>query len=417
MAQPRTGNASPGQPAQISPAANPPSPRHTAHDEAYFPDEWGATLTARRLHVNRFETKGKNASVSKPNPLLDPAVATVTDLTASELKTLAKAGYTTDANYHLYIPAGASPPFDVTILFAVGTELVRHGLRRFFEVFTKQVLVVVSGIEGGWPIAQPIGRAWGVGITKSILDDLFTAAGSAGAAFTVRVLAGYSTGYRGIAGTINNFAGTSTLDLTGVKNVILYDALYRGDEPKPGSNTQRALTKIDATTGNTARVVVYEVTSGGTPREQGDTRVAQSWLTKTFSGRYQLTNLKGNTTGLFALIYARMFDAAVKDGYLAAASLPTALQNLIAALPTRGDIASTLPLAPFRSAAPTQVSLASWEKANATDVQALQKDLERLRQQVIADGRFLLMGWAPPATGEILHDGFIPEFGWEFLLG
>jgi hypothetical protein len=30
--------------------------------------------------------------------------------------------------------------------------------------------------------------------------------------------------------------------------------------------------------------------------------------------------------------------------------------------------------------------------------------------------RFQLMGWAPP-YGEELHDGFVPEFGWEFVAG
>jgi hypothetical protein len=34
-----------------------------------------------------------------------------------------------------------------------------------------------------------------------------------------------------------------------------------------------------------------------------------------------------------------------------------------------------------------------------------------------AHGKYRLMGWGPPAVGEIFHDGFIPEFAWEFLCG
>jgi hypothetical protein len=414
---PQPGQASPNTPTQLSPAANAPDPRDTRMDEAYFPDEWGPTKTARRLHVNLFETQGKNGRITATNPLLDSSVATVTELTQSELTKLTTAGHDTKELYRIFVPASASPPFDVTVLFAVGTEIVRHGLRRFFDLFAKQVLVCVPGIEGGWSNAQSVGRAWGVGITKRIIDDLLASAGFSGAAFTVKVLAAYSTGYRGIAGTINNWAGTPTLDLSSVRNVILYDALYRCDEPAPGKGTERALTKIDSVTSNKVRVVVYEVTSGGTPRN-GDTRVPQAWLGKTFSGRYGLTNLKPHSAGLFALIYARIFDAAVKDGYLALASLPTSLQNLIAVLPKRGDVASALPPAPFRQlVSNSAVALADWAKQNATDVAAVQKDLDRLRSKVIADGRFQLMGWRPPAVGEILHDGFIQEFAWEFLLG
>lgn len=427
MAPPRNGAANPGTSVHISPAASPPSPRDGSEEEAFFPDEAGATLTARKLHENRF-IKSKTQRVPFYNPLLDAYILAdgseppadedesghIPELTKKEAAKSSDMQATAASGYRVFVPAGAAPPFKISVLFGVGQELIRHGLRTFFESLSDRAFILVPGIEAGWPIAKEIGRAWGVGITTDIIEQLLSKAGFAGAAFTIDVLAGYSTGYRGLVATINNWE-SATLDLTSVRTVIFYDALYRGDEPAPGDNTKRALTYIGPLTGDQVRIIVYEVTAGGTPRDSGDTRVPQAWLASTFPGRYQLINLKPIGTGLFALIYARMFDAAVKDGYFAASELPTALQNLIAVLPPRGTVASTLPLLGLSLS--TKVSLADWAKLAVDDVTAVQANLEDLRSQVISDSRYTLMGWYPKDVGEILHDGFIPEFAWEFLCG
>jgi hypothetical protein len=404
-----------------APALSTLSPRGV-RNEAYFPDCWGSSLTSNGLHIDKFESLGKNASISLPNPLLDPAVAKTLELTTGEIAKL-KAG-SGSANptsvYSLYVGPGFSGPAKVTVLFAVGSEIIRHGLRVFFSSFPNRALVIVPGIEASSTLGSNLKRGWGIGVSKSNIDDLFTAAGLPGTAWTIDVIAGYSTGYRGIMGTINNFGVSppTTLDLTHVKNVIIYDALYRGDEPAPGGNLLRALTTMDTLTGKTARLIIYEVTDGGTPRTAGDTRIPQATLAALYKGRYQLNNLKSQGVNLQALIYARMFDAAVQDGYFPASALPTALQNLIKALPGRGLAASTLPLAPFRPNFPAgAVDLASWAKANAADVAAFSSDAEPLRKAVIANPAFNLMGWGVPSVGDIMHDGFIPEFGWEWLGG
>lgn len=289
--------------------------------------------------------------------------------------------------------------------------MIRHGLRTFFESLSDRAFILVPGIEAQWPIAKEIGRPWGVGITTDIIEQLLSKAGFAGAAFTVDVLAGYSTGYRGLNATINNWQA-ATLDLTSVRTVIFYDALYYGDEPAPGENTKRALATIGPLTNDQVSVIVYEVTAGGTPRDSGDTRVPQSWLASTFPGRYELQNLKPLGPSLLALIFARMFDAAVKDGYFAASELPVALQNLIAALPPRGKVGATSSRVWVGS-----IALADWATTNVDDVRDVQGSLDALHSQVIADPRYQLMGWFPRDVGEVLHDGFIPEFAWEFLCG
>lgn len=264
MPEPRTTSASSGQVAQLSPPATRPPPRFVKAREAFFPDEWGPKLTERGLHEHLYDTKGTTFGMQAPNPLFDATLVPSPELTPRELALVKGGKHFNDPGYWIFVPEGASSPFEVTVLFAVGTEMLRHGIRGFCDQ-AGRVLVVVSGVESGWDLSKPIGRAWGVGITKEILSALFAKVGHPDAEFTIKVLAAYSTGYRGIASTINAFAGTETLELSSVSNVVFFDAFYRGDEPKPGKNTQRALTAIDELTGHGARVVVYEVTNGGTP--------------------------------------------------------------------------------------------------------------------------------------------------------
>jgi hypothetical protein len=122
-----------------------------------------------------------------------------------------------------------------------------------------KALVLVSGREGG--LAGAVGHAWGGGITAAIIRKLFDRIGLTGVEFVVDVLAAFSTGYRGMIGTINNYAtDTATLDLTHVRRVVVFDALYRGDEPAPGGNYKKALAAIDSATGNQVELIIYDLT-------------------------------------------------------------------------------------------------------------------------------------------------------------
>lgn len=381
-----------------------PQARDPNEEEAFFPNEWAASKTARGLHANRFAQIGDNIELSVTNPLDD-------ELSVAELKKLPNK--LDEYTISMYIPITLNQFGDVkvTILFAVGTEIRRHGLRNLFANSTDRVLVLVPGVE---PSHTVLNRAWGRGITAVMIHQLFIKKyGYAISSWTVDILGAYSTGYRGLNGTIRNFADEpNNLDLRKTTLVVIYDALYRGDPPpKPGHNTHRALEKINVATNKKVLLAVYEVTGAGTPRNGGDTPVPQSLLKQTFGNRYRLLNLKPLRQALFALIYARMFDAAVKDGYFPTSSLPKSLQNLMANLPPRFQVASVDP--PVVS---SNTSLAAWAATHAVNVAGLQKHLETLRKDKIANSTFLLMGWPVPFIDDILHDGFIPEFGHELLI-
>ena len=145
----------------------------------------------------------------------------------------------------------------VSLLFGVGSETNLLGLGHFFETSPDRVLINISGREAGWIKPPAQAAAWAIGITSQQIDALFTATHLANQKWQVEIIAGYSTGYRGVNGTINN----KLVPLDKLKTVILYDALYDGSEPSPGGNTQLMLDSLDAS----VKVVVYDVTIPGTP--------------------------------------------------------------------------------------------------------------------------------------------------------
>lgn len=397
-------------------------------DEAFYPDEASTFVTARGLHHNKFAFTGVYKSARLPNPILSH------ELTPAELTAFQGTDWV-ERGYEVYVAPGtsAATPVKVTLFFAVGTELRRFGLRSLFQQ-PGRVLIRVPGIESGWT-GKPIARAWGVGVDEPTVTALLAAAGLAGANWAIDVLAAYSTGYRGLNGTILHSAAASTLDLSQVSVVVVYDCLYRGDQPAPGHNTKRALESVDGRTAGKVRVVVYEVTPAGTPRSgSGDTSVSQVWLNQHFANRYTLINLKPQHRALQALICARFLEAASADGYLksSAGALIDRFRNakdehiarLVDALPPRWTTASTNP-AVVAGTTPLQI----WASANKADIDKLHASSIRKsthgtttygndRDYINGDyiNRFNLAGWRAD-MGERLHDSFIPEFGHEFLRG
>ena len=294
----------------------------------------------------------------------------------------------------------------VTLLFCVGSEFNRHGLRTFFVPKSDRVLITISGREAKAAVpavppvpAVPAVPAWGVGITDPQIRQLFTLAGFPSATIVIDTFAGYSTGHRGVNGTINN----GLVGLSQLKRIVFLDALYRGDDPLPGANTTRMLQKAQAANPN-VDLVVYEVTPGGTPRDAAGHAAISLPATARF------INLKPQIDALKAFILARVSDNGVRDGYLLPSHVPTPIQQLSLNLPPRGTMASS----PLTQASATNGTLAMWAST---------------RQQLIADAvaqhgpltaliqSNVLTGWAFPDLDSMCHDGFMPEFGWEFLAG
>lgn len=212
-----------------------PLPRDLRVD-AFFSEEWLVIPLSnpRGVHFNRFSTptlQPATTTLTMQNPL-DPAVGAGLTQPETQIPLPNQGAFN---EYCIFVPPAlftlaqlGPPPFPVkiSVLFCVGTEYNRHGLRSFFEPRTDRVLITVPGIEAD---ASTGNRAWGIGITSDMINQLFFAASTPSIAnkWVVDIIAGYSTGYRGVNGTINN----ALLPISSISRVIFYDALYFGDEP------------------------------------------------------------------------------------------------------------------------------------------------------------------------------------------
>jgi hypothetical protein len=393
--------------------------------DAFFSDEWSPLPVGnpRGVHFNRFTSPvGQPLSAVKPmqNPL-DPSVGT--GLVRAEQIPVANQGEF--GLYSIFIPPSlfalaqlATPAFQVkvTLLFCVGTEFNRHGLRSAFLPLSDRVLITIPGIEAS---ARTGNKAWGIGITPDMIDQLFAAAGAPSITnWVADTLAGYSTGHRGVNGTTIN----ALLNVADIQRVIGYDALYFGDEPASpalptvptptgvspspagsGQNTWLMLNAVRAAN-PTVDIVTYEVTDGGTPRDMGRLR-AEVPATR-------LIDLKSQGAALEALVLARVLGNGVSDGYFQLSAVPAPIASLIGSLPPRGTLASSALTAAGAASGP----LAAWASANAAAVAGAVANATAGINLIVSN---VLMGWnlRGGQVGEMLHDGFLQEFGWEFLRG
>jgi hypothetical protein len=366
--------------------------RDTANDAFYIDVEGTLISSSTQCPLNKFIPQRTFLQVDNPLDASVPAANTGRPAKLTRPETIPKAQQGTQGTLHLFVPAAVrSTPPDVirlTLHYCVGSEMNRHGLEIFFATSTDRALITVPGREAGW-ITPAV--SWGIGITSKQIDDLFTAASMPNQKWQVEIMTGYSTGYRGVNGTINN----SLLPINKLKTLIFYDALYAANEPSPGGNTKLMLGALPAG----VQLVAYDVTDGGTPHPF---RVALP------SGAITI-DLKSRFTSLSALIFARLLEKGLKDNYIKAAEVPAPVQTLIAnGLPARGTLASSSVRQPLA----TSGTLDDWAKlaANKPAIAAINTNktwaLVRDRE---------LMGWRVAGPGDLAHDGFIPEFGWEFL--
>ncbi len=290
----------------------------------------------------------------------------------------------------------------LTLLFCVWDQINRAGVRQWFSGSSDSAIITIPGSEDT--------PRWGWGINPTMIKSLFTKAGL-NADFSIRVIAGYSTGYRGMQGSVTNGA----IPFDDVQRVIFYDCLYKADDYAAGFRTQDA---VNLVFGNNpmAKIIIYEVTEGGTKRYQPGNTLGIS------DTNTVLINLKPLGPILSALQFARLLDEGVRSGFFAASDVPylAAFQPL----PARGMVTSDPQAAPggilggIRNLAGATL-LADWGNANAAAIAKLDR---KDATETIFNHR--LMGWQPTiissilndVSSECLHDQFLPEFGWEFLV-
>lgn len=406
-----------------------PSNRDTRID-AFFSDEWTpfappiGPVNPRGVHFSKFTSPlglPLSAVLSLKNPL-DPSTPGAAALAQPESH-MVPSVRGRDHEYVIFIPppviAFALVPgsnIKVSVLFGAFDEYNRHGLRTFFEGSPNRVLVVIPGIEAA--AEGNANQAWGIGITTDMVRQLFVAAVPAMAAsFTIDTLAGYSTGYRGVNGTINN----RLIPLADIQRLIFYDALFWGDEPPlpPGQtppanppgvspptnpasprNTWRMLAAVKAAN-PAVQIITYEVVEpGGTPRDGGKLRVDVPTAS--------LINLKPLESALTALALARVLGNGIQDGYFTLGQIPPKVAALIPSLPARGTLASST----LTAARAANGTLANWAAANGANVPGAALSAAAGLALIRANR---LMGWLVPSAGDMRHDSFMQEFAWEFL--
>jgi hypothetical protein len=363
-----------------------------------------------------------------PNPVNDPAQATVLTQTFDQVKpsvNATRAIFDAPTRYWLYAPPKLKQWYDaasdkterkarVAVFFGVGPEPNLFGLRQFFADTGVCVLVGVSGFESGW---NNVPKAWGVGISTAIIRTLLDRAGLKDLAFQVEVMAGYSTGYRGL----NLTAINKLVDLSKLRRFIYLDAFYwHDDHPQPAASHafHKKLTLWAADTvfraSAAAEVFIVGYTHpGATPRDDKfnpkgplkEITALRPGSTYFFDLEFKRDGVDPIADDLEKVCLARLLQGGVDD-YFALASLPMKMQALVRLLPDRGSLGvAQLPgyryFRTWRLDPQVKAALAAFPAVEAL---------------ALVDRFKLLDGWSTNARIEFRHRDFVQEIGKELLL-
>ena len=364
-----------------------------------------------------------------PNPLNDPAQATT--LLQTKPAVTKQEEFVMDRIYHIFIPkklatdffnapAGSKPSAKISLFFGVQPEMSLFRLREFFANETNSVLITIPGVEGGWP---GIPNPFGYGISTSIIDDLMTEAGLDGISYTVEVMAGYSTGYRGVSLTIIN----QLVNITSLKRLIYLDAWYHFDDDPlmPSSSPyfkRNVLFAIDTAMSKSAslQLIIYAFTSGGVPRsnaaqtnqtiENPPREPVVSLITK-YPGKVNFIdfNFKFKTKpaiddALEKICLARLIQFGIAAGTVTAPSVSASLMGLVNALPERGSL-GTLGFTGF-------TDLYTWVTGHTAVINAF----STASAMNIITTHQLLDSWTDSSHFEMRHRMFVIELGKEPLV-
>ncbi|MFJ5859905.1 hypothetical protein ACIQCM_00620 [Pseudarthrobacter sp. NPDC092439] len=403
--------------------------------DAFYKDEWGPVNTAANtsvdvrprsgFHKNRFTLVGTGGAA------ISEAEGGWTLPARNRANPNTNAGLTNKSNP---VPAGESDDFivklapsaevltqmraraaggswagevSVTLLFAVGQEVNRHGLRSFVERAQGQHVVIhVRCNEATKPFYARV-------IDTAQIESLLTTALGGKVTWKLRVIAGYSFGSAGVNQVILN----SLVDLTTVRRLVFYDCLYSSQY----GSTAEAIKLVKSKAGPDLRTVVYKTSDGGNS-------FADAGKLKVVADNPGLLDRRGLIENLYhsrdfqALCVFRSLQGGVDDGVV---TLPADLQArhdkmvLATASLARGTVISNKEAWSFvHGSIPAGATVfEDWAKANQKAVRAYGEKLGVASKKGTFRGILwpnLLPGWWQ-GEAEDVHDLVIPEVGWEYL--
>ncbi|WP_253997335.1 hypothetical protein [Myxococcus qinghaiensis] len=320
-------------------------------------------------------------------------------------------------------PTGSKPKARVSLFFGVGPELNLFGLRRFFAESDDGVLITIPGVESAW---EGYGQAWGIGITQAIIKDLLNGAALPGIDFTIEVMAGYSTGYRGVNLTLIN----KLVPLGNLKRVIYYDAFYNHDDyplpagPHPFQNKLTRWAVKEALTASGAEIHIYAYThsidasgkhGGGVPRVKGGSvpvgpldslLQAHGAKIRFFDFEFKHQGKPLIADSLEKICLARLIQGAIDD-YVQESAIGADILALIRLLPERGSFGI--------SGRTGFTDLYAWVK-DAPQSNALLGFPITRAIGLITKHILLSPGWTAADHYEFRHRTFVQEIGKEGLL-
>jgi hypothetical protein len=318
-------------------------------------------------------------------------------------------------------PVGSKPTSKVSLFFGVEPEMSLFRLREFFADETNSILITIPGVEGGWA-GIPI--PFGYGISTSIIDDLMTEAGLSGISYTVEVMAGYSTGYRGVSLTVIN----QLVNLSSLKRLIYLDAWYHyNDHPlMPAASPyfkRNTLFAIDTAMSKSAslQLVIYAFTHpGGVPRSnpgQTDNKIEDppsepvATLITKYPGKINFIDFEFKfqtrpaiDDALEKICLARLIQFGIAASKFSAASVSVGLIGLVNALPVRGSL-GMLGLAGF-------TDIYTWVTGNTAVINAF----SIIGAMSLVTTHNLLNLWTTNSHYEMRHRMFVIELGKEPLV-
>lgn len=305
-------------------------------------------------------------------------------------------------------------PIQVSILYGVGFEMNRHGLRTAVANATEpSALLLISGIE---PERKGDPR-FGVAINESDLRKLLEAAVARPVQYRTKVLAAFSTGINGLNQTLLN----GLIDVSRVERIVIYDCLYL----LSSGGTADALLEAKRRAGQGLKIIVYKCTTGGNSLE-ADNRLSVVVRNPGLIKSEGVIDQLWYVPAYGALITYRSLEGGIKDGLVtlpAGSKLEAAYNAMTPIVPPRGAMISSK--AAWRyvygsaSAPSGKRFFEDWasDKANDGPIRNFHRHIGSVTKRDTI--RFFiwsnhLPGW-PGGDGEENHDLLLPDFGWEFL--